>query len=31
MPIMVWETEHGSLRIDTPEDLALAESFLLRK
>lgn len=31
MPIMVWETEHESLRIDTPEDLALAESFLLRK
>ncbi len=31
MPIMVWETEHESLRIDTPEDLAMAESFLLRK
>ena len=31
MPIMVWETEHQSLRIDTPEDLTLAESFLLRK
>ena len=31
MPIMVWETKHESLRIDTPEDLALAESFLLRK
>ncbi len=31
LPIMVWETEHESLRIDTPEDLALAESFLVRK
>jgi len=29
MPIMVWETTHESLRIDTPEDLAVAESFLL--
>jgi 3-deoxy-manno-octulosonate cytidylyltransferase (CMP-KDO synthetase) len=28
MPIMVWETTHESLRIDTPEDLAVAESFL---
>ncbi len=28
MPIMVWETLHESLRIDTPEDLAMAESFL---
>jgi 3-deoxy-manno-octulosonate cytidylyltransferase (CMP-KDO synthetase) len=31
MPIMVWETAHESLRIDTPEDLAMAESFLLAK
>jgi len=29
MPIMVWETTHKSLRIDTPEDLAVAASFLL--
>jgi 3-deoxy-manno-octulosonate cytidylyltransferase (CMP-KDO synthetase) len=31
MPIMVWETAHESLRIDTPEDLVMAESFLLAK
>lgn len=31
MPIMVWETMHESLRIDTPEDLVMAESFLLAK
>ena len=31
MPIMVWETVHESLRIDTPEDLVMAESFLLAK
>ena len=31
MPIMVWETTHESLRIDTPEDLVAAESFLQRK
>lgn len=30
IPIMVWETKHESLRIDTPEDLVIAESFLLR-
>jgi len=24
---MVWETKHESLRIDDPEDLALAESL----
>lgn len=28
MPIRVWETTHESLRIDTPEDLAVAEAFL---
>ena len=28
IPIMVWETTHESLRIDTPEDLVAAESFL---
>ena len=28
IPIMVWETTHESLRIDTPEDLAVAEAFL---
>ena len=31
LPIKVWETEYQSLRIDTPEDLTMAESFLLRK
>lgn len=31
MPISVWETKHESLRIDTPEDLVLAESFLNEK
>ena len=31
MPILVWETVHDSLRIDTPEDLTMAESFLLKK
>ena len=31
LPIMVWETVHESLRIDTPEDLAVAESLLLAK
>jgi len=31
MPIMVWETVHESLRIDTPADLAEAEAFLLKK
>jgi len=31
LPIMVWETVHESLRIDTPEDLAVAESLLLTK
>ena len=31
MPISVWETKHESLRIDTPEDLVLAESFLSKK
>ena len=31
MSIRVWETEHESLRIDTPEDLTWAESFLLRQ
>ena len=31
LPIMVWETNHESLRIDTPEDLAIAESLLLSK
>ncbi len=31
LPIMVWETKYESLRIDTPEDLAVAESFLLKK
>lgn len=31
MPISVWETTYESLRIDTPEDLAMAESFLLKK
>jgi 3-deoxy-manno-octulosonate cytidylyltransferase (CMP-KDO synthetase) len=31
LPIMVWETKHESLRIDTPEDLVMAESFLLKK
>ena len=25
IPIMVWETQHPSLRIDTPEDLAAAD------
>ena len=25
IPIMVWETQHPSLRIDTPEDLATAD------
>ncbi len=29
LPIQVWETVHASLRIDTPEDLATAESFLV--
>ncbi len=29
LPIQVWETRHASLRIDTPEDLATAEAFLL--
>ncbi len=28
LPIMVWETCHESLRIDTPEDLTFAESVL---
>lgn len=28
MTIRVWETTHKSLRIDTPEDLAVAESLL---
>ena len=28
IPIMVWETTHESLRIDTPGDLVQAESFL---
>ena len=31
MPIRVWETKHESLRIDTPEDLVMAESFLNKK
>jgi 3-deoxy-manno-octulosonate cytidylyltransferase (CMP-KDO synthetase) len=31
LPIMVWETKHESLRIDTPEDLVMAESVFLRK
>ncbi len=31
MPISVWETTYESLRIDTPEDLAVAESFLLKQ
>jgi 3-deoxy-manno-octulosonate cytidylyltransferase (CMP-KDO synthetase) len=31
LPIMVWETKHDSLRIDTPEDLVMAESVFLRK
>jgi len=31
LPIMVWETVHESIRIDTPEDLAMAESLLLTK
>jgi 3-deoxy-manno-octulosonate cytidylyltransferase (CMP-KDO synthetase) len=26
--IRVWETKHGSLRIDTPEDLKSAEQIL---
>ena len=25
IPIMVWETQHPSIRIDTPEDLAAAD------
>jgi hypothetical protein len=28
---LVWETKHESLRIDTPEDLVMAESVLLAK
>jgi len=31
LPIMVWETRHESLRIDTPEDLVMAESVFLTK
>ena len=31
LPIRVWETSHESLRIDTPEDLVIAESILLSK
>jgi len=31
MSILVWETKHESLRIDTPEDLVIAESVLLAK
>jgi len=31
MSIMVWETAHESLRIDSPEDLVNAESFLCQK
>ena len=30
-PIMVWETAHESIRIDTPADIAMAESRLLMK
>ena len=30
-PIMVWETVHESIRIDTPEDIGVAESRLLLK
>jgi 3-deoxy-manno-octulosonate cytidylyltransferase (CMP-KDO synthetase) len=29
LPIMVWETEHDSIRIDTPEDIPMAETLLL--
>lgn len=28
LPIMVWETEHESIRIDTPEDIIAAEGLL---
>ncbi len=31
LSIMVWETQYESLRIDTPDDLVLAESFLQSK
>ena len=31
LPIRVWETRHESLRIDTPDDLAIAESVLWAK
>jgi 3-deoxy-manno-octulosonate cytidylyltransferase (CMP-KDO synthetase) len=30
IPVMVWETTHGSVRIDTPEDLKHAEAVLQR-
>ena len=29
--IRVWETKHGSLRVDTPEDLKRAEQILSRE
>lgn len=28
LPIMVWETKHASIRIDTPEDIIAAEGLL---
>lgn len=31
IPIQVWETGHGSLRVDTPDDLAQAEAELRRR
>ncbi|WP_447965718.1 3-deoxy-manno-octulosonate cytidylyltransferase [Nitrospira sp. Ecomares 2.1] len=31
LPIMVWETEHESIRIDTPEDIMAAEDLLSKK
>jgi 3-deoxy-manno-octulosonate cytidylyltransferase (CMP-KDO synthetase) len=30
LPIMVWETVHGSIRIDNPEDVTTAETLLSR-
>jgi 3-deoxy-manno-octulosonate cytidylyltransferase (CMP-KDO synthetase) len=30
LPIMVWETAYGSVRIDNPEDVLIAEALLSR-
>jgi 3-deoxy-manno-octulosonate cytidylyltransferase (CMP-KDO synthetase) len=30
LPIMVWETAHESIRIDTPEDIFTAETIILK-